>query len=187
MQSSLLLIEKWWAPASLPRLQKRFWKAGGSYPSFLQSMCAKWPWSGWFCVIRIFPHHLLLVRGAGPLPEEIAFPQVWQLSLCFPSHQSGWHFTGKMLFNSTTVLGWYIQCILGHCFLLVRCSLKIKILSSNCSSKLLLLLDKVSEEWMDYTYSRNFNIRHTLFLKRDYSNDSVEFSTLKLLLTWQSK
>lgn len=62
-----------------------------------------------------FPTICCLVRGTGPLAEEIAFPQVWQLSLCFPSHQSGWHFTGKMLSNSTAVPGWYIQPVLGHC------------------------------------------------------------------------
>lgn len=59
------------------------------FTSFLLAECVCVNGVGGFCVIRIFPHHVLLVRGTGPLPEEIAFPLVWQPSLCFPSHQSG--------------------------------------------------------------------------------------------------
>lgn len=124
---------------------------------------------GWVVLChQDFSHHLLLARGTDPLPEQIAFPQVWQPFLSFPSHQSGWHFTGRMLFNSIAVLGWYVQPMLGHCCLLVCCSLKNKIPYSCCSLKLLLLLDKVSEERMDCIYFRNFKIRGILCFWRWY-------------------
>ena len=165
--SSLLLVEEWRASASLPMCQKRPWEAGSSRHSLLaEYVCARWLWGGWVPCREDFSPPFAACQRHWLLPGETAFPRVWQPSICFPSHQTGWHFTEKMLLNSTAVLGWYIQSMPRHCCLLVCCSLMNKILSS-CSLKLLLLLDKVLEEGMDYTYSRNFRMGGVLCFWRE--------------------
>lgn len=124
-----------------------------------QDMCVQGDCDvGEFPVVRIFPHHLVLVRGTGSCQAGSFSPCLAALSL-FPSHQAGWHLTENMLLNITAVLGWYI-CMLV-CF-----SLGNKVLSC-CSLKLLLLLDKVSEEGIDYTYCRNFGIGSMLCFWRE--------------------
>lgn len=112
---------------------------------------------GRFPVIGIFPHHLLLVRGTGSYQGKWLFHMFGSLLYVSPAIKLADILQKKMLLNSTAVLGWYIQSMSGYCCLLVCFSLRNKILYC-CSLKLLLLLDEVLEEGMDYTYSRNFEI-----------------------------
>lgn len=105
-----------------------------------------------FPVIRIFPHHLLLVRGTCSYQGKPLFHMFGSLLWISPAIKLADVLKKKMLLNSTVVLGCYIQSMPGHCCSLVCCSLRNEILSC-CSWKLLLLLDKISEEGIDCIYS----------------------------------